>query len=112
MMLFIELPSWPSLKVWWALLVTGVIATAAGFFVQTLVQQRLSAVQTAIIAITIQHHSPGERRKKAATSITRIDAVAWSQALCWDLTIRMMPWMAYLKLFILPAMEKRSEEGL
>ena len=39
----------PSAEVWGALLVTGVVASALAFYVQTLVQQRLSAVSTAII---------------------------------------------------------------
>jgi drug/metabolite transporter (DMT)-like permease len=46
-----ELPTVPSAQVVWALLVTGVIATAAAFFVQTYVQQRLSAVETAMIIL-------------------------------------------------------------
>ena len=33
-------------------MITGVICTAAGFYVQTFVQQRLSAVETAIIILT------------------------------------------------------------
>jgi drug/metabolite transporter (DMT)-like permease len=43
---------WPTPDVWLALLVTGVVATAAAFLVQTLVQRRLSAVQTAAIIVT------------------------------------------------------------
>ena len=35
-----------------ALLLTGGIATAAAFFVQTYVQQRLSAVETGMIILT------------------------------------------------------------
>jgi drug/metabolite transporter (DMT)-like permease len=46
------MPGWPCAKVWFALLITGVIATAAGFYVQVFVQQRLSAVETAIIILT------------------------------------------------------------
>jgi drug/metabolite transporter (DMT)-like permease len=38
--------------VWPALLVTGLVATAAAFLVQTYVQQRLRAVQTAMIIVT------------------------------------------------------------
>ncbi|MBN2473665.1 MAG: DMT family transporter [Pirellulales bacterium] len=44
--------AWPSGQVWFAFAVTGLIATAAGFFVQTFVQQRLSAVKTAVIIVT------------------------------------------------------------
>jgi drug/metabolite transporter (DMT)-like permease len=40
---------WPPAKVWPALLITGVLASAAAFFVQTFVQKRLSAVETAMI---------------------------------------------------------------
>jgi drug/metabolite transporter (DMT)-like permease len=43
---------WPSAEVWPALLITGVVATAMAFFVQTSVQQRLSAVETAMIILT------------------------------------------------------------
>jgi drug/metabolite transporter (DMT)-like permease len=43
---------WPPAEVWPALLVTGVVATALAFFVQTYVQQRLSAVETAMIILT------------------------------------------------------------
>jgi len=43
---------WPSNEVWIAILITGVLATAIGFFVQTFVQQRLSAVETAVIIVT------------------------------------------------------------
>jgi drug/metabolite transporter (DMT)-like permease len=42
---------WPNRAVWFALLITGVVATAVGFGVQTLVQQRLSAVRTAVIIV-------------------------------------------------------------
>ncbi len=44
--------AWPTSGVWFALLITGVIATAAGSYVQTFVQQRLSAVETAVIIVT------------------------------------------------------------
>lgn len=44
-------PGWGLGDVWPALLVTGLIATAAGFLVQTHVQQRLRAVQTATIIV-------------------------------------------------------------
>ena len=43
---------WPPTSVWPALLLTGGIATAAAFFVQTFVQQRLSAVETGMIILT------------------------------------------------------------
>ena len=39
----------PPATVWFALVVTGVVATALGFFVQTFVQQRISAVRTAVV---------------------------------------------------------------
>jgi drug/metabolite transporter (DMT)-like permease len=41
--------AWPSSQVWLALLITSVLATAFGFYVQTLVQQHLPAVRTAMI---------------------------------------------------------------
>jgi len=44
-------PGWGMDDVWPALLVTGLIATAAAFLVQTYVQQRLRAVQTAVIIV-------------------------------------------------------------
>jgi drug/metabolite transporter (DMT)-like permease len=40
---------WPTPPVWFALVLTGVVATAAGFYVQVLVQQRLPAVRTGVI---------------------------------------------------------------
>jgi drug/metabolite transporter (DMT)-like permease len=40
---------WPSGAVWRALLLMGVIATAAGYYIQVRAQQRISAVRTAII---------------------------------------------------------------
>jgi drug/metabolite transporter (DMT)-like permease len=40
---------WPTAKVWWALAITGVLASAVAFYVQTFVQARLSAVRTGII---------------------------------------------------------------
>ena len=44
---------WPADKaVWRALLITGVLASAVGFLVQTYVQQRLSAARTGIIIST------------------------------------------------------------
>ena len=45
-------PGWAMDDVWPALIVTGLIATAAAFLVQTYVQQRLRAVQTAVIIVT------------------------------------------------------------
>jgi len=42
-------PTWPSASILFALVLTGVVATAAGFFIQTYVQQRLTVVETAII---------------------------------------------------------------
>ena len=45
--------AWPTRNVWFALLITGTISTAAGTYVQTYVQQRLSAVRvTVIVALT------------------------------------------------------------
>ena len=41
--------SWPTPEVWFALIVTGVLATAAAFLIQTFVQQRLSPVRTVVI---------------------------------------------------------------
>jgi len=41
--------SWPTPPVWFALIVTGVLASAAAFLIQTHVQQRLSPVRTAVI---------------------------------------------------------------
>jgi len=43
---------WPPGEVWFALIVTGVLATAAAFFIQTYVQRRLPAVRTAIVIST------------------------------------------------------------
>ncbi|KPJ74455.1 MAG: hypothetical protein AMS14_05505 [Planctomycetes bacterium DG_20] len=45
-------PGWGTDDVWPALLVTGLVATAAAFLVQTYVQQRLRAVQTAALIVT------------------------------------------------------------
>ncbi len=47
--LLFESPSFPPIHVWFALLITGVLASAAAFTLQTYVQQRLSATKTAII---------------------------------------------------------------
>ena len=47
--LFFESFSFPPVHVWFALLITGVLASALAFTVQTYVQQRLSATRTAII---------------------------------------------------------------
>lgn len=50
---WVETVRWPAAgDVWFALLVTALIATAAAFAIQTYVQQRLPAVQTAIIIAT------------------------------------------------------------
>jgi drug/metabolite transporter (DMT)-like permease len=43
--------AWPPRSVWPALAITGLGATAAAYFVQTYAQQRLSAVQTAMIIL-------------------------------------------------------------
>jgi drug/metabolite transporter (DMT)-like permease len=45
-------PAWPPASVWPALLLTGVLASAAAFYVQTRVQQRLSAARTSVILAT------------------------------------------------------------
>ena len=47
--LLFESLSFPPVHVWSALLITGVLASAAAFTVQTYVQQRVSATRTAII---------------------------------------------------------------
>ena len=47
--LLFECLSFPPVHVWSALLITGVLASAAAFTVQTYVQQRVSATRTAII---------------------------------------------------------------
>jgi len=44
--------AWPPADVWLALGITGVLATAAALLIQTFVQQRLSAVRTAVILTT------------------------------------------------------------
>jgi len=44
--------AWPPAEVWLALGITGVLATAAALLIQTFVQQRLSAVRTAVILTT------------------------------------------------------------
>ena len=49
---FVDAVTWPSPRVWLALLVTGLVASAAGFWVQTYAQQRLTAVQAAVIIVT------------------------------------------------------------
>lgn len=41
----------PPASVWFALLITGVLASAVAYLVQTFVQQRLSAVETALIML-------------------------------------------------------------
>ena len=47
----IETPRWPPACVWPALLVTGLLATAAGYIIQTYAQRRLSAVEAAMIMV-------------------------------------------------------------
>jgi len=39
----------PTASVWWAIALTGVVATAVAFYIQTYAQQRLSAVRTAVV---------------------------------------------------------------
>lgn len=45
----VEPLAWPPPSVWWALGITGVLATAAGFYIQVLVQQHLPAVRAAML---------------------------------------------------------------
>jgi drug/metabolite transporter (DMT)-like permease len=47
-----EVIAWPSRGVWFALVITGVFASAVAFLVQTFVQQRLPAARTAVILST------------------------------------------------------------
>jgi drug/metabolite transporter (DMT)-like permease len=44
--------SWPTRDVWLALLLTGTVASALAFYIQTLVQQHLSAARTAVVLTT------------------------------------------------------------
>jgi drug/metabolite transporter (DMT)-like permease len=44
-----ESASWPSGQVWMAILLTGIIATAAGFYVQTLAQRQLPTARVVVI---------------------------------------------------------------
>ena len=46
---FVEPMAQPSGQVWLSLLLTGIVASALAYYIQTLVQQRLSAAGTAII---------------------------------------------------------------
>jgi len=58
----------PTGDVWWAILLTGIVATAGGFFVQTYAQQHLSVVRTSVIIVMepifasifgyLLHHDP------------------------------------------------------
>ncbi len=48
----VDVVAWPTTDVWIALAITGVLATAGAFYVQTFVQQRLSAARTALIIAT------------------------------------------------------------
>lgn len=43
--------AWPTPRVWGIILLTALVATAAAFYIQTLVQQRLSAIQVAMILL-------------------------------------------------------------
>ncbi len=43
--------AWPPRAVWPAILITAILATAVGFYVQTFVQQRLPAMQVAMILL-------------------------------------------------------------
>jgi drug/metabolite transporter (DMT)-like permease len=49
---FVEPLRLPPAEVWWALGVTGVLASALAFYIQTFVQRRLSAVRAGIILTT------------------------------------------------------------
>lgn len=49
---FFEPVRLPPAEVWWALAVTGVLASAVAFYVQTYVQRRLSALRTGMIFTT------------------------------------------------------------
>jgi drug/metabolite transporter (DMT)-like permease len=82
--------AWPSAKVWAALALTGVVASALAFYVQTLVQQRLSAVSTAIIltmepvfAALFGYWLAGDRLTRlqlagaAAILVAQVWATAW-----------------------------------
>jgi len=42
----------PPASVWWAVILTGVLASALAFYIQTFVQRRLSALRTGIILTT------------------------------------------------------------
>ena len=44
-----ETISWPSYEVWKALLLCGVVATAVGFYIQTLAQKQLPAARVVVI---------------------------------------------------------------
>jgi drug/metabolite transporter (DMT)-like permease len=44
--------TWPTRDVWLALLLTGTVASALAFYIQTLVQQHLSAARTAVVLTT------------------------------------------------------------
>ncbi len=46
---FFDAVTMPSLEVWVALLITGLLASAGAFYVQTFVQQRIPAARTAVI---------------------------------------------------------------
>jgi drug/metabolite transporter (DMT)-like permease len=45
----VEPVAWPEPAVWWSLILTGTVASALAFYIQTVVQQRLSAARTAVI---------------------------------------------------------------
>jgi drug/metabolite transporter (DMT)-like permease len=45
----VEPIAWPEPKVWLSLAMTGIVASAVAFYIQTLVQQHLSAARTAIV---------------------------------------------------------------
>ncbi|MCY2996140.1 MAG: DMT family transporter [Planctomycetota bacterium] len=45
----VEPLAWPPPSVWWALVITGVLATAVGITIQVLVQQHLPAVRAAML---------------------------------------------------------------
>ena len=45
----VEPVAWPEPRVWLSLALTGIVASAVAFYIQTLVQQHLSAARTAIV---------------------------------------------------------------
>ena len=88
--LLFEKPLSPPAHVWFALIVTGVLASAAAFTVQTYVQQRLSATRTAIIltmepvfAVLFGYMLAGDRLSwvQVCGTVLILAAIAASEAL-------------------------------